>query len=164
MHLEHANRWLTGTHVRFWTCWWFSHTIFTRSRHTSRCDGAFCREVHLEDWSRWAVFDTAQILAYLVHNMSTPKFCVGFCHFAWLLNYFMLTFSAVVTKSSNEIALFLLHDVLLQLVSLSQRLGFAKNLDFRFMVSEFRVSFSNDMSPWRDFCCMVILSWNQNHC
>ena len=43
--LEHANRWLTGTHVRFWTCWWFSHTIFTRSRHTSRCDGAFMVEL-----------------------------------------------------------------------------------------------------------------------
>ena len=41
--LEHANRWLTGTLVRFSTCWWFSHTIFTRSRHSSRCDGALIR-------------------------------------------------------------------------------------------------------------------------
>ena len=38
--LRHASRWLTSTHVRFWTCWWISHTIFTRSCHTSMCDCA----------------------------------------------------------------------------------------------------------------------------
>ena len=39
-HLEHDG-WLTGAHVQFWTCWWFSHTVFNRSCHMSRCEGAF---------------------------------------------------------------------------------------------------------------------------
>ena len=39
--LEHVGGWLTGAYVQFWTCLWFSHTIFTRSRHTSRCDCAW---------------------------------------------------------------------------------------------------------------------------
>ena len=39
--LEHVGGWLTGAHVQFWRCWWFSHTVFTRSRYTSRCDCDF---------------------------------------------------------------------------------------------------------------------------
>ena len=30
-----------------------------------------------------AVFDIAQILAYLVHNMSSSQLCLGFGHFGW---------------------------------------------------------------------------------
>ena len=35
-----------------------------------------------------AVFDTAQILAYLVHNMSRSQLYLGFGHFGWLLSFF----------------------------------------------------------------------------
>ena len=31
-----------------------------------------------------AVFDSAQILAHLVHNMSRSQICLGFGHFGWL--------------------------------------------------------------------------------
>ena len=35
-----------------------------------------------------AVFDIAQILAYLVHNMSRSQLYLGFCHFVWLPSFF----------------------------------------------------------------------------
>ena len=35
-----------------------------------------------------AVFDIAQILAYLVHNMSRSQFYLGFGHFGWLPSFF----------------------------------------------------------------------------
>ena len=35
-----------------------------------------------------AVFDIAQILAYLVHNMSRSQFYLGFGHFVWLPSFF----------------------------------------------------------------------------
>ena len=35
-----------------------------------------------------AVFDIAQILAYLVHNMSRSQLYLGFGHFGWLLSFF----------------------------------------------------------------------------
>ena len=35
-----------------------------------------------------AVFDTAQILAYLVHNMSRSQLHLGFGHFGWLPSFF----------------------------------------------------------------------------
>ena len=35
-----------------------------------------------------SVFDIAQILAYLVHNMSRSQLYVGFGHFAWLPSFF----------------------------------------------------------------------------
>ena len=35
-----------------------------------------------------AVFDIAQILAYLVHNMSRPHLYLGFGHFVWLPSFF----------------------------------------------------------------------------
>ena len=35
-----------------------------------------------------AVFDIAQILAYLVHNMSRSQLYLGFGHFCWLLSFF----------------------------------------------------------------------------
>ena len=35
-----------------------------------------------------AVFDTAQILAYLVHNMSRSQLYLGFGHFGWLPSFF----------------------------------------------------------------------------
>ena len=43
--LKHVVGWLTGAHVQFWTCLWFSHTVFTRSRHTSRCDCALSKTI-----------------------------------------------------------------------------------------------------------------------
>ena len=52
--LEHVGGWLTGAHVQFWTCWWVSHTVFTRSRHTARCDCSFttpfCGELTVYQW------------------------------------------------------------------------------------------------------------------
>ena len=45
--LEHVGGWLTGAHVQFWTCWWVSHTVFTRSRHMSRCDCALRLNGHI---------------------------------------------------------------------------------------------------------------------
>ena len=35
-----------------------------------------------------AVFDIAQILAYLVHNMSKSQLYLGFGHFGWLPSFF----------------------------------------------------------------------------
>ena len=35
-----------------------------------------------------AVFDIAQILAYLVHNMSRSQLYLGFDHFGWLPSFF----------------------------------------------------------------------------
>ena len=35
-----------------------------------------------------AVFDIAQILAYLVHDMSRSQFFLGFGHFGWLPSFF----------------------------------------------------------------------------
>ena len=35
-----------------------------------------------------AVFDTAQILAHLVHNMSRSQLYLGFGHFGWLPSFF----------------------------------------------------------------------------
>ena len=35
-----------------------------------------------------AVFDIAQMLAYLVHNMSRSQLYLGFGHFGWLLSFF----------------------------------------------------------------------------
>ena len=35
-----------------------------------------------------AVFDTAQIQAYLVHNMSRSQLYLGFGHFGWLPSFF----------------------------------------------------------------------------
>ena len=35
-----------------------------------------------------AVFDIAQILAYLVHNMSRSQLYLGFGHFGWLSSFF----------------------------------------------------------------------------
>ena len=35
-----------------------------------------------------AVFDIAQILAYLVHNMSRSQLYLGFGHFGWLPSFF----------------------------------------------------------------------------
>ena len=56
--LEHVGGWLTGAHVQFWTCWWFSHMVFTRSHHTSRCDCAFSNDkstlVQVRTWCRQA--------------------------------------------------------------------------------------------------------------
>ena len=44
--VKHAGEWLTDTHVRVWTCCWFSHTMFTRSCHASRCDCALIRVLY----------------------------------------------------------------------------------------------------------------------
>ena len=38
-----------------------------------------------------AVFDIAQILAYLVHNMSKSQLYLGFGHFGWLPSFFRST-------------------------------------------------------------------------
>ena len=35
-----------------------------------------------------AAFDIAQILAYLVHNMSRSQLYLGFGHFVWLPSFF----------------------------------------------------------------------------
>ena len=65
-----------------------------------------------------AVFDIAQILAYLVHNMSRSQSYLGFGHFGWLLSFFLVnkisTGLWLNCISSVEITLFLLADILLQ--------------------------------------------------
>ena len=58
-----------------------------------------------------AVFDIAQILAYLVHNMSRSQLYLGFGHFGWLDPFFFL-FLWLNCISSVEITLFLLADIL----------------------------------------------------
>ena len=65
-----------------------------------------------------AVFDIAQILAYLVHNMSRSQLYVGFGHLGWLPSFFsvdnILAGLWLNWISSVEITLFLLADILLQ--------------------------------------------------
>ena len=63
-----------------------------------------------------AVFDIAQILAYLVHNMSRSQLYLGFGHFGWLLfsGNNILGGLWLNCISSVEITLFLLADILLQ--------------------------------------------------
>ena len=67
--LEHVGGWLTGAHVKFWTCRWFSHTVFTRSRHTSRCDCALkfcgiCLRTSLQEILKISILDTRVNIAY----------------------------------------------------------------------------------------------------
>ena len=64
-----------------------------------------------------AVFDIAQILAYLVHNMSRSQIYFGFGHFGWLPSFSgnnILAGLWLNCISSVEITLFLLADILLQ--------------------------------------------------
>ena len=65
-----------------------------------------------------AVFDIAQILAYLVHNISRSQLYLGFGHFVWLPSFFsvnnILAGLWLNYISSVEITLFLLADILLQ--------------------------------------------------
>ena len=64
-----------------------------------------------------AVFDIAQILAYLVHNMSRSHLYLGFGHFGWLPSFSVNNILAGLWLnciSSVEITLFLLADILLQ--------------------------------------------------
>ena len=64
-----------------------------------------------------AVFDFAQILAYLVHNMSRSQLHLGFGHFADSLLFSVNNILAGLwlnCMSSVEITLFLLADILLQ--------------------------------------------------
>ena len=62
-----------------------------------------------------AVFDIAQILAYLVHNMSRSQLCLGSGHFGWLfLVNNILAGLWLNCISSVEITLFLLADISLQ--------------------------------------------------
>ena len=64
-----------------------------------------------------AVFDIAQILAYLVHNMSRSQLYLGFGHFGWLTFFSVNNILAGLWLnciSSVEITLFLLADILLQ--------------------------------------------------
>ena len=64
-----------------------------------------------------AVFDIAQILAYLVHNMSRSQLYLGFGHFGWLPSFSVKNILAGLRLnciSSVEITLFLLADILLQ--------------------------------------------------
>ena len=64
-----------------------------------------------------AVIDNAQILAYLVHNMSRSQLYLGFGHFGWppsfSVNVILVGFW-LNCISSVEITLFLLADLLLQ--------------------------------------------------
>ena len=64
-----------------------------------------------------AVFDIAQILAYLVHNMSRSQLYLGFGHFGWLPSFLVNNILAGLWLnciSSVEITLFLLADISLQ--------------------------------------------------
>ena len=64
-----------------------------------------------------AVFDIAQILAYLVHNMSRSQLYLGFVHFGWLPSFSVNNILAGLWLnciSPVEIHLFLLADKLLQ--------------------------------------------------
>ena len=64
-----------------------------------------------------AVFDIAQILAYLVHNMSRSQLYLGFGHFGWLPFFSVNNILAGLWLnciSSVKITLFLLADILLQ--------------------------------------------------
>ena len=64
-----------------------------------------------------AVFDIAQILAYLVHNMSRSQLYLGFGHFGWLLSFlvnYILAGLWLNCISSVEITLFRLADISLQ--------------------------------------------------
>ena len=64
-----------------------------------------------------AVFDIAQILAYLIHNMSRSQLYLGFGHFGWLPFFSVNNILAGLWLnciSSVEITLFLLANILLQ--------------------------------------------------
>ena len=78
-----------------------------------------------------AVFDIAQILAYLVHNMSRSQLHLGFGHFGWLPSFFsvnnILAGLWLNCISSVEITLFLLADILLQHRALFQCYGLVKS-------------------------------------
>ena len=70
-----------------------------------------------------AVFDIAQILAYLIHNMSRSKLYLGFGHFGWLPSFSVNNILAGLWLnciSSVEITLFLLADILLLHMALFQ--------------------------------------------
>ena len=45
-----------------------------------------------------AVFDIAQILAYLVHNMSRSQLYLGFGHFGWLTSFFGKHFGRLMVQ------------------------------------------------------------------
>ena len=79
---------------------------------------SFKRKDHHRSALDGAVFDIAQILAYLVHNMSRSQLYLGFGHFGGLPSFFRsITFLAGLWLnciSSVEITLFLLADILLQ--------------------------------------------------
>ena len=64
-----------------------------------------------------AVFDIAQILTHLIHNMSWSQLYLGFVHFDWLASFFgQYHFGRLMVKciSSVELTLFRLADILLQ--------------------------------------------------
>ena len=65
-----------------------------------------------------AVFDIAQMLAYLVHNMSRSQLYLGFGHFVWLPSFFGQShFGGLMVKLYFlcwHYSLFFLADILLQ--------------------------------------------------
>ena len=60
--------------VGLWGFLWWAPSAKRKDHHGWALDGA--------------VFDIAQILAYLVHNMSRSQLYLGFGHFGWLPSFF----------------------------------------------------------------------------
>ena len=75
--LEHASRWLMRTHIHFWTCSWFSHTIFTRSPHTSRCD---CGLTKIKVAKKWVMVNIKAI---------SPSIGISIIKIRWLWDHFI---------------------------------------------------------------------------
>ena len=86
-----AMRW-----VGLWGFLWWHHPLRGQTTTGSALDGA--------------VLDIAQILAYLVHNMSRSQLFLGLGHFGWLFFFRSITFWGLWLNciSSVEIAQFLL--------------------------------------------------------
>ena len=69
-----SNSIMAGGWVGLWGFLWWAPSAKRKEHHGSALDGA--------------VFDIAQILAYLVHNMSRSQLYLGFGHFGWLPPFF----------------------------------------------------------------------------
>ena len=105
------------TWVELWGFLWWAPSAKRKGHHewSSTLDGA--------------VLDIAQILVYLVHNISRSQLYLGFGHFGWLLfsvnNIWPGLWLSCI--SSVEITLFLLADILLQHRALFQCKGLVKS-------------------------------------
>ena len=66
-----------------------THLVLSLVVHVYRWLGARLQYLHCTGSALdGAVFDIAQILAYLVHNMSRSQLYLGFDHFGWLPSFF----------------------------------------------------------------------------